>query len=225
MRGNWGMEVKYKIVDQLSESELFTGMAGNDIADILGSDQAELKAFKKGDTLFDVNRFSPCMAYVLTGKLMIRQSDTEMIVKEITKGSFFALLTLYNDSLQFASNIVAAKDSKVIIFSQELIEKCVSKYQRFASNYIHYLHTRMRFMHSQIMVLSMSTPKNSLISYLWNSSAKLGEQFRLEVSYSDLAKKLNMSRSSLYRILDELEAEGLLTRQGRYVTINRELRV
>ena len=217
------MEVKNKIVEQLLESELFSGMAFNEVADILGNDQTSVRAYKKGEQIIDPSTFKPCMAYVLTGKLVIREVDNGMVFKDVPKGSFFALITLFNDSLQFASNIFAVRDSRIIFFSQDLVDECVSSYPQFARNYIRYLHTRMRFMHSEIMVLSRNTPKNSLIGYLWNSSASLGEQFRLEASYSDLARNLNMSRSSLYRILDELEGEGFLTRKGRYITINRVL--
>ena len=215
------METK-KAVNQLADSALFSGLTPGEIADVLGSFRTTSKLYGKGDMIMSPDSFERGLAYVLSGKVMV-QDPCGLALMELDKGTFFAIATLFNDSRRYIGNIYALKESEVIFFEQDLVRECIVKYPQFALNYVRHLHGMMNHMHYELAAQGNSSPKNSLISYLWNSCPRIGERFKLEASYSSLAKHLNMSRSTLYRTLDELEGEGLISRNGRYVTLNRNM--
>ena len=76
-----------------------------------------------------------------------------------------------------------------------------------------------------LALLTSGESRNTLLGYLLSEADKRGEHFRLQVSLTELAQMLDMGRSSLYRSFEELEAEGVLARNGREITIlsNKEM--
>ena len=86
-------------------------------------------------------------------------------------------------------------------------------------NYVRFLSDRIRFLNRKINLLANSSSENSLIGYLLNAAGRFGEEFRLEVSYTELARNLNIGRSSLYRAMDDLEEKNIIKRKGRNITL------
>ena len=143
-------------------------------------------------------------------------------MRRIDEGGFCGVAALFNDEPKYVSEIKAVKKLKVVFFQESLVEECIRKYDEFAMNYIRFLGNRIRFLNRKISLLANSSSQNSLIGYLTNAANRFGETFRLEVSYTELARNLNMGRSSLYRALEDLENRGLIRRQGRNITLIKQ---
>ena len=106
-----------------------------------------------------------------------------------------------------------------VMSSSHLVEECIRNHADFAMNYVRFLGSRIRFLNRKISLLANTSSESSLIGYLLNAASRFGEEFRLEVSYSQLARNLNMGRSSLYRALDDLEERNIIRRSGRNITL------
>ncbi len=207
-----------RIVEQFRRSELFGVLKRSEIAALLEHDSVELKVFEKNDIVFTPTSFSRCIVYVAKGSAKVYTEKEHIPMSCLRKGMFFGIATLFND-IQYISEIIAEKHTELIMIPEALIREYIKTNPAFAVNYTIILHRVIISLSQEIEMISNSTCKTRVTAYLWNSSFYTDESYRLEVSYSDLAESFNISRSSLYRILDELEEEGIIKREGRRITI------
>ena len=95
----------------------------------------------------------------------------------------------------------------------------IKKAPAFSMGLIKFLSDRIRFLNNKISLLSNSNSMDSFVEYLVNMSLQSGNTFSVGSSYTLLAKSLNISRSSLYRNIEDLEEKGLIRREGKNITI------
>ena len=201
---------------------MFEGMDNDVVLAVLQDDRVVCRSYLKGETVFRPEQYSRSLAYILKGSASISMetgSKDVFPMRKIEEGSFFGVAALFNDETRYVTEISAARDMKIIFFRESLVEECIRNYSDFAMNYVRFLGSRIRFLNRKISLLANTSSESSLIGYLLNAASRFGEEFRLEVSYSQLAKNLNMGRSSLYRALDDLEERNIIRRSGRNITL------
>ena len=215
-------EVTKSQLKEICETFLFENMDSKTVRTILQDERVLCRNYAKGETVFKPEQYSKSLAYILKGSAsisMMTANRDEFPMRRIEEGSFFGVAALFNEETRYVTEIRAVKNMKIIFFQETLIEQCIREHAEFAMNYVRFLGSRIRFLNRKISLLANSSSENSLIGYLTNAASRFGESFRLEVSYSQLARNLNMGRSSLYRALDDLENRGIIVRQGRNITL------
>ena len=83
--------------------------------------------------------------------------------------------------------------------------------------YIALLSEKILFLNRRIDTFTaddVSARLRGMLKDFWLRQGK-GGAFTLPCSYTQLAALLNVGRASLYRALEQLEREGLFTREGR----------
>ena len=88
---------------------------------------------------------------------------------------------------------------------------------RIRDNYIRYLSGRIRFLSGKIQALAADSVEGRLKQHLLCSVSP--DCPRLDIPATELARRLGVSRASLYRAFDSLEAQGLIRREGRTLTV------
>ncbi len=81
-------------------------------------------------------------------------------------------------------------------------------------NYLRYLSGRIRFLSGRLGALAQTGAEGKLARYLLSS----GEP-SVHAPATDLAKRLGLSRASLYRAFEALESAGLIRREGKTVFV------
>lgn len=201
---------------------MFKGMDNKTVLSILQDERVVCKSYLKGETVFGPEQYSRSLAYILKGSASISMETgrgDSFPMRKIDEGNFFGVAALFNDETRYVTEISAAMDMKIVFFRETLVEECIRKHADFAMNYVRFLGDRIRFLNRKISLLANTSSESSLTGYLLNAASRFGEEFRLEVSYSQLARNLNMSRSSLYRSLDDLESRNIISRSGRNITL------
>ena len=86
-----------------------------------------------------------------------------------------------------------------------------------AENYFCYLTERIHFLTGRIESIASPTVADKLLNYL----AQNAENGAVGIphGYNRLASTLSVSRASLYRVMDELEREGRIAREGKRILI------
>ena len=215
-------ELSRKQLNQISTTFMFENMDQNSVLAILKDERTVLRRYGRGEKVFDPQQYNRSLAYILKGKATVtmqKDGQSSFPMRQLENGSFFGIAALFNRSEDYVSEITAATELKIVFFQEELVEECIRGYPEFAMNYVRFQSDRIHFLNRKINLLASTSSQNSLAGYLFNAASRFGEQFRLEVSYSQLAKNLNMGRSSLYRALDDLEERGIISRNGRNITL------
>ncbi len=201
---------------------MFEGMNSDDVLTILQDERVICQSYLKGETVFGPQQYSRSLAYILKGSAFISMetgSGENFPMRKIEEGGFFGVAALFNEETRYVTEISAAANMKIVFFRESLVEECIRNHADFAMNYVRFLGSRIRFLNRKISLLANTSSESSLIGYLLNAAGRFGEEFRLEVSYSQLARNLNMGRSSLYRALDDLEERNIIRRSGRNITL------
>ncbi len=215
-------DLSRKQLIQISSTFLFENMEWKDVLDILKDERAVFQRYARQETVFEPRQYSRSLAYILKGTVEVSMNTGEensFPMRRIEKGSFFGVAALFNKETDYVTKITAVSDVKIVFLREALVEQCIRSYPEFAMNYVRFLSGRIRFLNGKISLLVSTSSETSLTGYLLNAASRFGEQFRLEVSYSQLAKNLNMGRSSLYRALGDLEEKGIIIRKGRNITL------
>ena len=173
--------------------------------------------FEPGEYIFTRDHFRKCMGIVVSGEVRA--------IKQAKDGTFILLNTFFSSGIfgvagLFVNDIQVVRRSKVLFLPEELLRSLFRREPMTAENYISYLATRIQFLNKRIDIFTGGTAEQRLAGYLLSiCPACYPYECNIPVTYQDLSKVLNIGRASLYRAFDSLERFGIITREGRVVTI------
>ena len=154
---------------------------------------------------------------MLEGELQVTKG--ELSVSLLQPGDLFGAAALYSDAAEFATTITAKKDSRCLLLSQQMVDQLIARDAGFRERYLRYLTGRIHFLSSRMDSLSQHGAESKLARYLLSNMDK---GHTLTCSAADLARRLGLSRASLYRAFDSLEKQKLILREGKTVLLLKE---
>ena len=161
---------------------------------------------------------TPLLIILLEGRVKIFSADQEknVILRTLEPGEVCGAASLFLDSPSPISRIEAAERSTVLLFDAHTVRELLNRDPRFLDAYLAFLAGRVQFLNRKIRCYTAGSAERRLA--LWLASEP-HSTIRLPDSISALADTLDIGRASLYRSLDKFEAEGLITRRGREITV------
>ena len=153
-----------------------------------------LESFAAGDLLYGPSQFRRSLGVLLAGQVQV--TNGSLSVSLLRAGELFGAAALYNDAPEFAAVLTARSPCRVLFLPQETLDRLLGEEPLLRRNYLRYLTGRVRFLSGRL-----------------RSVAQTGEPLRL--SATDLAKRLGISRASLYRAFQALEDARLIRREGK----------
>lgn len=182
--------------------------------EIATSSAARWEFFPAGTVVYDPAHFQRSLGVLLEGQLQVTKGGLSVSV--LSPGELFGAAALYSDCARFATTITAKKDSRCLLLSQKLVDQMIARDAKFRECYLRYLTGRIHFLSARLDALAPHGTEERLGRYLL---ANVGENGTLTSSATDLAKRLGISRASLYRAFEVLEDSGLILREGKTITI------
>lgn len=205
-----------EIQTTLLSTFLFSHCAPNDLEQWSGQMNWSPITFSKGDILLDSNHFQKKLGILLSGRILVTKQN--MVISELQKGDLFGAATLFNDETRYVSTLTARTPCEVLFLSQSEVQKLLNQSHLVQQNYIYYLSNRIRFLSDKMDALIENTGRQKLVSFLLRHVDSSG-QVILSCSMTELASRLNIGRASLYREIQKLEKDGVLSRSGRKIIL------
>ena len=184
------------------------------LLEILTSSKATYDHFPAGAVVYDPNHFKRCLGVVLEGELQVTKG--ELSVSLLQPGDLFGAAALYSDAAEFATTITAKKDSRCLLLSQQMVDQLIARDAGFRERYLRYLTGRIHFLSSRMDSLSQHGAESKLARYLLSN---MDREHTLTCSATDLARRLGLSRASLYRAFESLEDHHFIVRTGKTISI------
>ena len=178
-------------------------------------------SFEKGDELYLGDR----LAFLLSGSATVfRRGETgsSLPIRNLNKNDCFGAASLFGNWHEGLSSVVAKTKGEIIYISEAELRNLMQKFPEISVNYIKFLSDRIRFLNKRLDLFSADTTERTLLEYLWSNCDK-NKRVTLTLSMSELAKRLSIGRSSLYRGLEELEKSGKIKRNKNIIQIKGEL--
>lgn len=200
-------------LDLLARCPLLRGAEEGLLRQILSRDGSELLSFSAGQVVYSPRQFRRCLGVLLSGQLQVTKGT--LAVSLLEPGELFGAAALYSDAPEFATTITAKRSSRCLLLSQELVDELIAAEPLIRENYLRYLTGRIRFLSSRMQSLAQPGVEGRLARYLLAN----GQVGSVTCPAAQLARRLGVSRASLYRAFDALEKSGLILRQGKTILI------
>lgn len=155
---------------------------------------------------------------ILKGKAVIRSGTDGVIINKIGKNDTFGVASLFDDPNHYTT-VIALTDCAVISFEKNFVERCVKSNSTVAMNYIGFLSKKVSFLNLKINAYTAKSAENKLLAYL-NMLPRNGNTVELNNDMSTIAKMIGVGRATLYRALEKLIQEGIITKIDKKIIFN-----
>jgi CRP-like cAMP-binding protein len=158
------------------------------------------------------------LGILLQGQLEIHSADNEknVILRTLNAPAIFGAASLFCEGAAPFSHIVAKSGCTLLLISLEAVRALLAQDEGFRDAYLTFLSDRVRFLNRKIQCFTAGSAERKLALWLISEDQK---SIVLPTALSSLAEMLDLGRASLYRALDKLESEGLISRSGRTITV------
>ena len=203
--------------DALKQSILFAG----DAPPAWLIESVERVGFTRGEVIYSPESFRHALGIVATGRVDVENSSG-VHLNRLTEGGLFGVAAAFGEPERYISTIRAAGACEVIFISGALLERLFREEPGCSVRYIAFLTDRVRFLNAKIDGFTAPNVLEALEKWLIRAGS--GERSFTVASWSGVSRALGVSRTSLYRALDTLEADGKISRDGKKVTFSEEVK-
>lgn len=153
---------------------------------------------------------------VMGSAVILRCSEVGVTVtmRTISSGGIFGAASVFGEWDDGLSSIKAKTDCTVIYITESDFKKLLEDFPKIAISYISFLSERIRFLNRRFDAFSADSTDHRLYEFLMTAADEDGV-IVLEYGMSELARRLKIGRSSLYRSIEALEKNGFVKREGK----------
>lgn len=172
----------------------------------------EPACFTKGEELYR----NGMLAFLINGRATIKRINDlggSITIRTVSGGDIFGAASIFGSSKCVISSVIADVACTVIYISREKFCDIIKQYPQVSVNYIEYLSDRIRFLNRKLDAFTANLTEEKLYEYLLSQSDSEGN-VNLEFGIAELARRLKVGRTSIYRDISLLESKGLLSRCG-----------
>ena len=203
-----------QVIKTLKNSSLFLCLNEKQLSK-LAYDFCTVTDYKKGELIYSKGEKKKQIGVIMKGEALVTKDS--LVINKLQKNDIFGAITLYNSDRRFINSISAYSDCTVVYVSCEGVDYAINNNTAFSKKYIEYLSDRIYFLNKKIQTYTTSKAEEKLYNFLL--SVAENNTFYLEIKMTELARALSLSRASLYRCFDKLEADGKIKREGKEITI------
>lgn len=172
-------------------------------------------SYAKNDIVFSRETYSPVLCLIIKGEARVSKGET--VISHLKDGEIFGAAFLYNQSYEFENTVTALTPLKVVIIEKDGVDELIKCDSSISFNYISYLSERIGFLNSKIEGYTKPNAEEKLMLYLKKNADMNNGKCEISVSMTELSHVLQISRASLYRVIEALESQGKICRDGKKV--------
>lgn len=174
-------------------------------------------SYSKNDTVFSKETYSPVICIIIKGEARVSKGET--VISHLKDGEIFGAAFLYNQSYEFENTVTALTPLKVVIIEKSGVDQLIKCDSSISFNYISYLSERIGFLNSKIEGYTKPNAEEKLLLYLKKNADINNGKCEISVSMTELSRVLQISRASLYRVIETLEQQGKICRNGKKIYV------
>ena len=197
---------------------LFEGLSDNEV-ELAKCYFENPVSFLKGDELYKLGY----IGILLEGRATVKRNHSDgasISVRNIAAGELFGSVSIFGDWKDGLSSITAQSKGLICYICEEKFKALLFDFPQVSLNYIAFLSDRLRFLNTNLDIFTANSTESKLYKFLSSLADEQGH-VNLSISMSELAHRLNVGRSSLYRDIDALSQKGLITRENNTFIINK----
>lgn len=186
---------------------------------------SRLKTLEKGEILFMEGQEGKYIYFLLEGNIKLYKTNREgkeAIVHFVGQNEMFAEIIL---QLDCNYPVTSEALDKCIVLEMDAVElfKQIEKFPETAMAIIGLLARRIKYFVNMIENLTLKDVRGRFLNYLGSIQHKGRNTVTLPVAKGDLALLLGTTPETFSRLLKKLNEEGIISYEGKKITILKEL--
>lgn len=198
----------------LEECFLFREVERSVVEGCLSDPRCTRMSANRGEEIYTPHTFQRNLGILLSGRIQVWKE--QLLVSELERGALFGAAALFQEGTDYVTTLVVQTDCEFLFLPEPLVEELLRSPQA-TRNYVRYLSGRVRFLSGKLDELLVGSAERKLALYLLDQMED--GNVTMEGSMTALAKRLHVSRASLYRAFDTLSASGAIEKHGKLVCI------
>ena len=174
-------------------------------------------SYSKNDIVFSRETYSPVICVIIKGEARVSKGET--VISHLKDGEIFGAAFLYNQSYEFENTVTALTPLKVVIIEKNGVDELIKCDSSISFNYISYLSERIGFLNDKIEGYTKPSAEEKLLLYLKKNADINNGKCEISVSMTELSHVLQISRASLYRVIEVLVQQGKICRDGKKIYV------
>ncbi len=201
-----------EITALLKNHPIFGSFSDGKLSRIVSDDRCKISSAADGE---DISANGLGLFLIISGSVLVfrKGNGLPVLLQRLEKGKVFGAASLFSDENEDVTVLRAENDASVFFLPIELITELVQTDSAFAMSYISFLSGKIRFLNRRMSELSAPSVTQKVAAFL------LREENGIAQTKVKLASALGIGRASLYRALDELSEMGLISVEGKGVTV------
>ena len=176
--------------------------------------------FSAGETIVDAEDFDSFrgLGVLLSGKACVygKGRDKQVLLNRLGESDIFGAATVFFSEREAVSTVSAKTKCRILFIERSVLETIMKNDFAVASAYIAFLSEKICFLNRKISGFTAKSADSALAGYLLRAADENGE---LAVNMSRIASTLDIGRTTLYRAVDLLKAEGAIAYDGKKMRI------
>ena len=196
---------------------LFAGLSPALREKTLADARCRAVAYDRGQVIYAPERFDASLGLILSGRVEVSPGagEGDLILRFHQKGDVFGAAAVFGQEERYVTRLRVLQPTKALLFSQDLLQELMEEDFTAAENYMRFLVGRIQFLNQRIASLAAGNAEALVLAFL-EKEARDGLVI-LDSSISAFARRLNISRASLYRAFEALEERGLIEKTGKTI--------
>lgn len=190
---------------------MFNGLNDDEIVAVKNLFEYAVK-LNKGEQLYK----NGMLGIITSGCATIKRHNDvgdAITIRTISNGDLFGSASVFGNWKDGMSSITANTTCKILYISEEKFCNVLKQYPQISINYIEYLSDRIRFLNRKLDAFTAKSTEERLYEYLL-SQADCDGNISLGFGIAELARRLQVGRTSIYRDIESLKTKQLISRNG-----------
>ena len=209
-----------ELTEFLSKTFLFSGLELKTLSKMISQTNPTIVNYPRGAIIYSPSDYEKRVGFIISGVCEVRhtRSDgTSVCINTLSKYDSFGILAVFS-SKEFPSEIYARKNSSIVFFTENSINFLIEKYPEISKKIIAFCVDRIDFLNRKIITFSGQRVEERLASYLISKQLKYGISF--DFNRKKAAEAINAGRASVYRALEEMTKNGIISIDSKKIYIN-----
>ncbi|HBS86829.1 MAG: hypothetical protein A2W91_12425 [Bacteroidetes bacterium GWF2_38_335] len=147
------------------------------------------------------------------------QAGKTVKIEDIAAPRPIAPAFLFGQNNKCPVNVIANIPTRVLFIPRNEFLKLLQQNTTILTNYLNIISSRSQFLSGKIKFLSFKTLREKIAQYIYELSGENLKTIFTGKSQEELAEFFGVARPSLSRTLKEMENEGILKTERKYITI------
>lgn len=213
------------VCELLHTMPLFEHLDCARIEQLLKETRAVSRAFEAGETLLRQGEHYRSLWILLRGECAGEMTDPggrTVRVEEFNPPYALATGILFQTENEMPVNVVARTDGEALIIPREGLKHMLAAEPRMLELFLNDISEKLAFLARRLFYFNFKTIRERVAHFLLERS-KGRDRVTPPRTMEELANYFGVARQSLYRALDEMEADGVIRREGMtFFIVDRE---